>query len=68
MNFGEYLKPNSEIIAAGKQVLSEYTKAIISFALCGFANLASVAILLGGLGGIVPNRRKDVTRRGLKVV
>lgn len=68
MNFGEYLKPDSEVIATGKQVLSEHTKAIISFALCGFANLASVAILLGGLGGIAPNRRKDVARLGLKAV
>ncbi|RXK33080.1 nucleoside transporter NupC [Arsenophonus endosymbiont of Bemisia tabaci Asia II 3] len=68
MNFGEYLKPDSEVIAADKQVLSEHTKAIISFALCGFANLASVAILLGGLGGIAPNRRKDVARLGLKAV
>lgn len=68
MNFGEYLKPDSEVIAAGKQVLSQHTKAIISFALCGFANLASVAILLGGLGGIAPNRRKDVARLGLKAV
>ncbi|MFS1562772.1 MAG: NupC/NupG family nucleoside CNT transporter [Candidatus Arsenophonus phytopathogenicus] len=68
MNFGEYLKPDSEVIAAGKQVLSEHTKAIISFALCGFANLASVAILLGGLGGIALNRRKDVARLGLKAV
>ena len=68
MHFGEYLKPDSEVIVAGKQVLSEHTKAIISFALCGFANLASVAILLGGLGGIAPNRRKDVARLGLKAV
>lgn len=68
MNFGEYLKPDSAVIAAGKEVLSEHTKAIISFALCGFANLASVAILLGGLGGIAPNRRKDVARLGLKAV
>lgn len=68
MNFGEYLKLDSEVIAAGRQVLSEHTKAIISFALCGFPNLASVAILLGGLGGIAPNRRKDVARLGLKAV
>ncbi|MFS1537603.1 MAG: NupC/NupG family nucleoside CNT transporter [Candidatus Phlomobacter fragariae] len=68
MNFGEYLKPDSVVIAAGKQVLSEHTKTIISFALCGFANLASVAILLGGLGGISPKRRKDVARLGFKAV
>lgn len=68
MHFGEYLKPDAEVIAAGKQVLSEHSKAIISFALCGFANLSSVAILLGGLGGMAPNRRSDVARLGMKAV
>lgn len=68
MNFGEYMKPDAEVLAAGKQVLSEHTKAIISFALCGFANLSSVAILLGGLGGMAPNRRSDVARLGMKAV
>lgn len=68
MNFGEYMKPDMEVLAAGKQVLSEHTKAIISFALCGFANLSSVAILIGGLGGMAPNRRSDVARLGMKAV
>ncbi|CAH0532815.1 hypothetical protein VST7929_00662 [Vibrio stylophorae] len=49
-------------------VLSEKTKAIISFALCGFANLSSVAILLGGLGGLAPSRRQDIARMGMKAV
>lgn len=68
MNFGEYMKADVEVLAAGKQVLSDHTKAIISFALCGFANLSSVAILLGGLGGMAPNRRGDVARLGMKAV
>ncbi len=50
MNFGEYLKADAEVAAAGLQVISDHTKAIISFALCGFANLSSIAILIGGLG------------------
>ncbi|UMX90271.1 hypothetical protein MJ579_04385 [Klebsiella pneumoniae] len=50
MNFGEYLKAD-EAAAAGLQVISDHTKAIISFALCGFANLSSIAILIGGPGG-----------------
>lgn len=50
MNFGEYMKADADVLAAGKQVLSDHTKAIISFALCGFANLSSVAILLGAWG------------------
>lgn len=68
MNFGEYLKADAQVIAAGLQPLSDHTKAIISFALCGFANLSSVAILLGGLGGMAPSRRQDVARLGMKAV
>ncbi|OBU13163.1 nucleoside transporter NupC [Morganella psychrotolerans] len=68
MNFGEYMKPDAQVIAAGLQPLSDHTKALISFALCGFANLSSVAILLGGLGGMAPTRRKDVARLGMKAV
>ncbi len=48
--------------------LSEHTQAIITFALCGFANLSSIAILLGGLGGMAPCRRKDIARLGLRAV
>ncbi|ANI30841.1 nucleoside transporter NupC [Yersinia entomophaga] len=68
MNFGQYLKADELVIAAGLPVLSDHTKAIISFALCGFANLSSVAILLGGLGSMAPNRRHDIARFGLKAV
>ncbi|KNX88931.1 NupC/NupG family nucleoside CNT transporter [Yersinia pestis EV76-CN] len=68
MNFGQYLQADELVKAAGLQVLSEHTKAIISFALCGFANLSSVAILLGGLGSMAPNRRHDIARFGLKAV
>ncbi len=48
--------------------LSDKTVAIVSFALCGFANLSSLAILLGGLGGIAPNRRSDIARLGVKAI
>jgi len=44
------------------------TEAIITFALTGFANFASLAILLGGLGGIAPTRRSDIARLGLRAV
>jgi CNT family concentrative nucleoside transporter len=42
--------------------------AIITFALCGFANLNSLAILVGGLGGLVPERRREISKLGLKAV
>lgn len=48
--------------------LSSKTITIITFALCGFANLSSVAILIGGLGGMAANRRGDVARMGLLAV
>ena len=51
-----------------KESLSPYTQLVVTFALCGFANLASIAILLGGLGAIVPSRRHDIARFGLKAV
>ncbi|WP_314138872.1 NupC/NupG family nucleoside CNT transporter [Buttiauxella noackiae] len=68
LNFGEYLKDDATVAAAGLQVLSSHTKAIISFALCGFANLSSIAILIGGLGSMAPNRRHDIAQLGLKAV
>ncbi|MCT2534481.1 NupC/NupG family nucleoside CNT transporter [Aquibacillus koreensis] len=48
--------------------LSEKTVLVVSFALCGFANLSSMAILLGGLGGLAPNRRADIAKLGLRAV
>ncbi|MRX73211.1 NupC/NupG family nucleoside CNT transporter [Bacillus lacus] len=48
--------------------LSDKTVAVISFALCGFANLSSIAILLGGLGGLAPNRRQDIARLGVRAI
>ncbi|WP_243290437.1 NupC/NupG family nucleoside CNT transporter [Bacillus sp. FJAT-47783] len=48
--------------------LSEKTVAVISFALCGFANLSSMAILLGGLGGLAPSRRQDIARLGIRAI
>jgi CNT family concentrative nucleoside transporter len=44
------------------------TQAIITFALCGFANFSSIAILLGGLGSVAPNRREDIARFGFRAL
>ena len=53
---------------AARDSLSQRTQGIITFALCGFANLSSIAILIGGLGGMAPGRRKDIARLGLLAV
>ncbi len=51
-----------------KETLSAHSQAVITFALCGFANLSSIAILLGGLGGMAPSRRCEIARMGLRAV
>lgn len=50
------------------ETLSPRTQAITTFALTGFANLGSLGILLGGLGGLAPERRGDIARLGLRAI
>jgi CNT family concentrative nucleoside transporter len=54
------------IIAEG--ALSTKSVVIASFALCGFANFSSIAIQLGGIGAMVPNRKADLARLGFKAM
>ena len=51
-----------------QQALSPRSAVIASYALCGFANFGSLAILLGGLAGLAPTRRADVARLGLRSI
>ncbi|MDQ5908913.1 MAG: concentrative nucleoside transporter, family [Pseudomonadota bacterium] len=48
--------------------LSPTSTVIATYALCGFANFSSIAIQLGGIGGIAPERRSDLAQLGLKAV
>jgi CNT family concentrative nucleoside transporter len=41
---------------------------IATFALCGFANIASVGIIIGGIGGLAPERRSDLARLGWRAL
>ncbi|MDK2676804.1 NupC/NupG family nucleoside CNT transporter [Vibrio vulnificus] len=68
LNFVPYVGDAAQVVPATGQVMSEKTQAIIAFALCGFANLSSIAILLGGLGSLAPARRHDIARMGVKAV
>ena len=69
--FGEKVVLN-EFIAylslTGAEGLSERTRAILAFAVCGFANFASIGILLGGLGTIIPQWKSEIAKLGLKAV
>ncbi len=49
-------------------LLSEKARIIATYALCGFANFSSIAIQIGGIGGIAPNRRGDLAKFGLRAV
>jgi len=60
-NMANFLKDNPG-------VLSERTITIASYALCGFSNFLSIAIQIGGIGGIAPNRRSDLAKLGLYAV
>lgn len=58
----EWGKPESTV------ELSDRTRQIMTFALCGFANFSSIGIQLGGIGGIAPDRRGDLARLGLRAM
>jgi len=59
---GEWAKPNSAV------QISERTRTIMTYALCGFANFSSIGIQLGGIGGIAPERRGDLAKLGLRAM
>lgn len=51
-----------------KDTLSQQSQVIITFALCGFANISSIAIQIGSIGVMAPERRGDVASLGMKAV
>ncbi len=57
-----------QALAANAPHLTAKSVRIASFALCGFANFGSLAIVLGGLGSMVPERRGDLARLGLRAI
>ena len=63
-----YLKDPAAVVASGLTVLEPKTIVIVSFALCGFANFSSIAILAGGFGAVAPELRAPIARYGLRVV
>jgi CNT family concentrative nucleoside transporter len=63
--FVAYLKLADEVAAAS---ISPKTIAMATFALCGFANFSSIAIQIGGIGGLAPSRKSDLAKFGLKAV
>lgn len=66
--FIAYASLSPYLNGAGSGHLDARTLAILSFALCGFANLASIAVMSGAFTAVAPERRSEVARYGLRVV
>jgi concentrative nucleoside transporter, CNT family len=56
------------LLGAQKAALDTRSFTIATFALCGFANLSSIGIQIGGIGALAPNRRNDLARLGLRAM
>ena len=65
--FVAYLQLSS-ILSGDGQTISARSAVIATYALSGFANFSSIAIQLGGIGGIAPSRRHDLSRLGLRAM
>ncbi len=57
-----------QLAELSKNALSDHTRTIMIYALCGFANLSSLGIQIGGLGVLAPERREDIIELGFKAV
>lgn len=57
-----------ELGQLGPEVLSERSRAIVTFALCGFANFSSIAIQMAVTGGLAPNQRPVIAKLGLRAL
>ena len=60
--FSEWIK------GEGGVTLSERTQVILTYALCGFANFSSIGIQIGGIGGMAPERQRDLAKLGLRAM
>lgn len=64
MHLGNILD-KKEIVDGIPVVLQTRTSILLTYALCGFANLGSIGIQIGGIGGLAPNRRSDIAKLGV---
>lgn len=58
----------ANLLNSGGDTLSPRSVVIVTYALSGFANFSSIAIQIGGIGGIAPSRRADLSRIGLRAM
>ena len=68
MVINEFVAYSSLADMKNSGVLTEKSIIISTYALCGFANFSSIAIQIGGIGGMAPQRQADLSRLGLKAL
>lgn len=64
--FIAYLSLKDIIASGGSELIQKRTIVILTYALCGFSNFASIGIQIGGIGSIAPNQRSTLARLGLR--
>ena len=57
-----------DLAALPAETLSERTRLIITYAMCGFANFGSLGIMIGGMGAMAPERRGEIVSMGMKAI
>ncbi len=63
-----HLRAYQDVLLPEGVTLTDQGRLIATYALCGFANFSSIAIQIGGIGGLAPERRADLARFGLRAV
>jgi CNT family concentrative nucleoside transporter len=57
-----------DLASLGENVLSERSRLIMTYAMCGFANLGSLGIMIGGMGAMAPERRNEIVSLGMRSI
>jgi CNT family concentrative nucleoside transporter len=65
---GYIMAPVTWAMGIGEGVLSERSRIIMTYAMCGFANLGSLGIMIGGMGAMAPERRNEIVNLGMKSI
>lgn len=65
---GKIIRADAALAEGQARQLSERSATILTYALCGFANFASIGIQLGGIGGIAPDRKSELAKLGFRAM
>lgn len=64
----EYIQEGGKVVDGKAIEISDRTKVILTYALCGFSNFGAIGIQIGGIGPLAPSRRSDLAQLGLRAM